>query len=199
MGPASDRVATEVTLAGEGMARRIEARTERVQPPEAGAMRRWLMLPQAERCDGGNIPPNPAIQRAAPRRAADLGQVAGRVVYLDENRAEGSGPMRARTKIAVASYVAACLVMDLWPRFGPPEFRYTDSDLSVPVWNLGWPLALAVYDTRSGLHVGPLVYLILPSQVLALLAAMALIVAVRWATGTTRSSRPGRLDSVENA
>lgn len=52
-------------------------------------------------------------------------------------------------------YLACCVVLDLFPRFGPPDFRYTGSDPAFHVWNLGWPLALAIYDARSGLHIGP--------------------------------------------
>jgi hypothetical protein len=101
--------------------------------------------------------------------------------------------MRTRTKVAVASYVLACLLLDVLPRFGPPEFRYTGSDPTVPVWNLGWPLALTIYDARSGLHVGPDVYLVPLAQFLVLLAAMSLVAVVTWAAGMTGLSRDGRV------
>jgi hypothetical protein len=29
------------------------------------------------------------------------------------------------------------------------------------VWNVGWPLSLAIYDERSGIHVGPFGHLVL--------------------------------------
>ena len=109
------------------------------------------------------------------------------------NRNEGSSPMRTRTKAALASYIFACLALDCLPRFGPPEFRYTGSDPIVPVWDLGWPLALTIYDARSGLHVGPSVYLVLPAQLLILFAAMALVVVATRSAGTAGLSRPRRL------
>lgn len=101
--------------------------------------------------------------------------------------------MRARTKVAVASYVLACLALDFLPRFGPPEFRYTGSDPTVPVRDLGWPLALTIYDARSGLHIGPSVYLVPPAQFLVLPAAMSLVAVVTWAAGMAGLSRAGRV------
>ena len=112
---------------------------------------------------------------------------------LDTNKNEVPRPMRTRTKVAVASYLLVCLTLDFFPRLGPPEFRYTGSDPTILVWNLGWPQALSIYDPRSGLHVGPSVYLVPPAQLIILLAAMALVAVVRWAVNTARLSRPDRL------
>ena len=96
--------------------------------------------------------------------------------------------MGTRTKTAVASYVVVCFALDFFPRFGPPEFRYTGSEPTFPVWNLGWPLALAIYDVRSSLHVSPSVYLVPPAQLLVLLATVAFISIVKRAGGTERGS-----------
>lgn len=40
------------------------------------------------------------------------------------------------------------LVIDFFPRYGPSDFRYTESDPSVMVWNLGLPCAHWIYDER---------------------------------------------------
>lgn len=101
--------------------------------------------------------------------------------------------MQAQTNVMVVAFVAVCLAIDLLPRYGPPEFRYTGSDPTTMVWNLGWPLALAIYDPRSGLHMGPCVYLVPPAQLLILVVARVLVAAVGWAVGSARSSWRGRL------
>lgn len=56
----------------------------------------------------------------------------------------------------------------LWPRYGPPEFRYTGSDPQHHVWNLAVPAAVFIYDPLSGFHVGPLLSLVLFAYVFAL-------------------------------
>ena len=48
------------------------------------------------------------------------------------------------------------LVAAVWPRYGAPDFRYTGSDPSRHVWNVGWPVAVVIHDPDAGLHVGPL-------------------------------------------
>ncbi len=75
--------------------------------------------------------------------------------------------------LLLALYLAACLVVDLWPQFGPPHFRYTGSDPAVFVWNFGWPLATFIYDPRSGVHVGPVAYFLLAAQLGLLMVAGA--------------------------
>ena len=101
--------------------------------------------------------------------------------------------MRAQTKAIAVAFVAVCLAIDLLPHSGHPEFRYTGSDPTTIVWNLGWPLALALYDPRSGLHIGPFAYLVPPAQLLILVVAKVLVVVVRWAVVWPRFSRRGRL------
>lgn len=58
-----------------------------------------------------------------------------------------------RWRLWLISYIIVCLLIDLYPRFGPPYFRYTGSDPSRHVWNLGWPMPTTIVD--SGIHVGP--------------------------------------------
>jgi hypothetical protein len=74
-----------------------------------------------------------------------------------------------------ACVVAVCVVVDFFPRFGPPDFRYTGSDPATHVWNLGWPLAEAIYDHRSGFHVGPLGVVVFSIQtVVVMILAMTI-------------------------
>lgn len=126
----------------------------------------------------------PSPDRAHPYRHVGIQRWYPVIVAFDAKRNEVPRPMRTRTKVIGASYLLICLTLDFSPRFGPPAFRYTGSDPTVPVWNLGWPLALVIYDPRNGLQVGPSVYLVPPAQLLILLGAMALVAVLRWAMGT---------------
>ncbi len=81
---------------------------------------------------------------------------------------------------AAACYIAACLVLDLFPQYGPPHFRYTGSDPDVPVWNLGWPLAEFIYDPRHGLQVGPGAPLLIAAQCGVFVFCVALVVVANW-------------------
>ncbi len=60
--------------------------------------------------------------------------------------------------ISLASVGILLLVFSLFPTFGAPHFRYTGSDPSHHVWNLGWPLATCMFDPQSPPYffVGPL-------------------------------------------
>jgi hypothetical protein len=70
----------------------------------------------------------------------------------------------------------AFVVVDLFPWHGPPFFRYTGSDPGYAVWNLGWPLALANYDPRSGVHIGPSFWFVVSFQAVVLsLAAVVFL------------------------
>jgi hypothetical protein len=96
--------------------------------------------------------------------------------------------MRTQSKVILA-YVAACLVIDLFPQYGPPHFRYKGSDPATTVWNFGWPLTLAIYDPRSGLHIGTIGCCLVPSaQLLVLLCATALAAVVRRSVSLARFS-----------
>ena len=97
-------------------------------------------------------------------------------------------------KRLAAALIIACAVMDLAPRHGPPEFRYSGSDPVSSVWNLGWPVALAIYDSRSGFHVGPFCYAVVPFQVAIVSAIAALSL---WHRRNWRSRLSGR--GVKNA
>ena len=80
-------------------------------------------------------------------------------------------------KSVVVAIVVVCLIVDLLPHHGAPDFRYTGSDPAHAVWDLGWPLALFIYDPRSGLHVSPMACVMLLFQLL--LVAVILVVTRR--------------------
>ena len=79
-------------------------------------------------------------------------------------------------KAGAVAFVLGCVLVDFVPHHDAPAFRYTGSDPGYAVWNLGWPLTLFIYDPRSGLHVGPSAYVVLPLQ---LLLVAVVFVAVR--------------------
>jgi hypothetical protein len=83
-----------------------------------------------------------------------------------------NGGNRIWWRIAIGCLVAF-VVVDLFPWHGPPFFRYTGSDPTYAVWNLGWPLALSIYDPRSGVHIGPFFYFAVPFQAVVLSLAAA--------------------------
>jgi hypothetical protein len=79
---------------------------------------------------------------------------------------------KTRRTIRRVLFILACAVICLFPSFGPPSFRYTGADLSVYVWNLGWPLPLMIYDARPGIHLSPpsLIIIGIPAVLIAILA-----------------------------
>ena len=89
-----------------------------------------------------------------------------------------SSTERVRVLRVVAVLIIACALADFVPRYGAPEFRYTGSDPAHHVWNLGWPVTLTIYDSRSGIHIGPFLYAVVPFQVV-LVSVIALALAFR--------------------
>ena len=87
---------------------------------------------------------------------------------------------RLLSATTVGVYAFACLLMDLFPRHGPPDFRYTGSDPAIAVWNLGWPLAEFIYDPLSGLHVGPTAVPVVILQVFVLVFCVCIVAFVIW-------------------
>lgn len=69
----------------------------------------------------------------------------------------------------VLAYWVVCLFIDLCPTHGPPHFRYNGSDPSHEVWNIGWPLALFIWDDRFGLLTSPFSVIMIGGQVLVFL------------------------------
>ena len=78
-----------------------------------------------------------------------------------------------------ALYLISCAVVDLLPRFGAPYFRYTGSDPAIHVWNLGWPLAVAIFDPRSGFHIGPFAIPVLGIQLFVFGVAATVYLMIR--------------------
>ena len=76
-------------------------------------------------------------------------------------------------------YILFCLLIDLFPNFGLPNFRYTGSNPTVHVWNFGWPLASFLYDPESGLHVSPVGVLVVIAQLFVLAVLTAIMAAIR--------------------
>lgn len=86
---------------------------------------------------------------------------------------EHSGVSWRRVAFAL---IIICIIADIFPRHGAPDFRYTGSDPAVDVWNLGWPLVLSIFDPRSGIHVGPFFYVVIPFQI-AVISLVGLVFA----------------------
>ena len=94
-------------------------------------------------------------------------------------------PFLLRVALVLGGVFAA---MDFYPRYGAPYFRYTGADPAHHVWNLGWPFALAIYDSRSGAHIGPFVYVVFPFQFLIVsIVAAAGVLRDRHNTGRGQS------------
>ena len=90
-----------------------------------------------------------------------------------------SNPPRRWWKLIAVAFVLICLAVDFLPRHAAPDFRYTGSDPTIPVWNLGWPLALFIHDPNHGFQVGPFAYLMLPFQFVVLAIGLIIVAAVR--------------------
>ena len=70
------------------------------------------------------------------------------------------------------------IVVDFWPTYGAPFFRYTGSNPDEQVWNLGFPIAWFIYDDNTPPHwftaVPMLNYALLGTQAVILLACAVL-------------------------
>jgi hypothetical protein len=73
-------------------------------------------------------------------------------------------------RVALISIALGFVWVDFYPRFGPPDFRYTGSDPAHHVFNLGWKLALFIYDSNQDapLQWGPLTEYVLAFELLVL-------------------------------
>ena len=71
------------------------------------------------------------------------------------------------------------LIVDFLPEIRPPDFRYNGSDPERPVYNIGWPVALVIYDPLHGLNIGPWLFIELPPQVCILLLLHAVTIVCR--------------------
>lgn len=75
-------------------------------------------------------------------------------------------------------YIAGCAVMNFIPYYGGPNFRYTGSDPSEAVWNFGWPIASFIYDSRHGLHFGPIILILIGLQIVGLLLLLVFLTVI---------------------
>jgi hypothetical protein len=133
----------------------------------------------------------PASHRLVPLVECPL---ARRVTRQELSSAMPQAPtpfsLRRVLGVAVAFlYLLACSAVDLLPRRGAPDFRYTGSDPAFPVWKFGWPLAEFIYDSRSGLHVGPTAIPLAFLQVFIPAFFVALIIAWHWFRRRRRVNR----------
>ncbi|MFO1485095.1 MAG: hypothetical protein U1F71_17175 [Verrucomicrobiaceae bacterium] len=73
---------------------------------------------------------------------------------------------------------AVFIVIDFWPTYGTPFFRYTGSNPDESVWNLGFPIAWFIYDdnTPPNWFMSPsrVVYGLIGAQAVILLAGTLL-------------------------
>ncbi len=72
------------------------------------------------------------------------------------------------------------IVIDFWPTYGAPFFRYTGSNPDEKVWNLGFPIAWFIYDDNTLPHW----FTAFPEMVMGIIGAQSaillLIVIVPW-------------------
>ena len=87
---------------------------------------------------------------------------------------------RPRNVLVLSAVFLILVTVAVRPRWGPPAFRYHGSDPTRPVWNLGWPVAYAIYDATTGFHVGPFGFI--AAYAVALLGGSCLVTwqLVRW-------------------
>lgn len=76
--------------------------------------------------------------------------------------------------MALIAMICGFVFVDLFPRSGLPDFRYTGSDPDTGVLNLGYPIAQFIYDDRlpEPLIVGPLTSVLVTAQLLVLVVAV---------------------------
>jgi hypothetical protein len=72
-------------------------------------------------------------------------------------------PLKRGAKQLAAWFLVACLLVDCFPRYGAPDFRYTGSDPAHSVWNFGF--SFVIYDSSSGFHLGPFAVILIPAEV----------------------------------
>lgn len=74
------------------------------------------------------------------------------------------------SNILLYSLLVIFLIMDLYPEYGSPHFRYTGSDIDNTVLNLGYPLASLIIDfeTAPYFFIGPSTIIIIPTQLFVL-------------------------------
>ena len=71
------------------------------------------------------------------------------------------------------------IIIDLFPTYGAPDFRYTGSSPQHLIYNLGLPYALFIIDFKHSqfIFIGPFAYIILPVQI-SIIGLLALFHAI---------------------
>ncbi len=80
--------------------------------------------------------------------------------------------MKVWLKWLIIFLVILFAIIDFYPTFNVPQFRYTGSDPNHFVWNIGYPEALFIFDndTSPFIFTGPMFFIALPIQILILIA-----------------------------
>ena len=74
-------------------------------------------------------------------------------------------PRKHQTLTNLAIYVVVCLIFNVLPIKGQAAFGYDGVDPSREVSNLGWPVTVMIMDPEHGLQLGPMAYIVPPTQV----------------------------------
>ena len=74
------------------------------------------------------------------------------------------------SNVLLYSLLIIFIIMDLYPEYGSPNFRYTGSNIENDVLNLGWPFTLVIIDfnTKPYLFDGPFLLIMIPIQLFIL-------------------------------
>lgn len=74
------------------------------------------------------------------------------------------GLNRSSRRTIRGALIVLLLVINFFPTFGRPQFRSTGSDPEIGVWRVGWPMAMAQYDLRGTVHIGPFALTLWPFE-----------------------------------
>jgi len=61
------------------------------------------------------------------------------------------------------------VVINIFPRFKGPDFRYTGAEPSHHVWNFGWPIGHIIYDENYGIQFSPWPFIVFVVSIEAIL------------------------------
>ena len=73
-----------------------------------------------------------------------------------------------RARIIIKSLIVFFFIIDLFPIFDKPYFRYNGSNQENLVWNLGYPFVLLIYDPSNSPYIfkSPIFWLAISIQLL---------------------------------
>lgn len=84
-----------------------------------------------------------------------------------------------KRSLLLAILLAAFAVMDFTPHKGRPYFRYTGSNPDRPVWHLGWPMPMAIYDDQAGPDADRSLFFAPHAAAVAVVQMLALVLLLR--------------------